>query len=184
MTVHKLQEFIGLVNSYYCFLPNAAQILQPLNKLPGTTQKGSIKLQWSSQATSAFMAAKEAFAIVQPNNSSFHMFIFSVIFRSVTQMLNRTFCAFSEAFPIADITAKTVTNAFVTSWVAQYGGQFKSHLWQQLLELLRTKRFRQPPTCRTFPSPTKGSPKMPVYSRRMDKFITNAVIRRAHSTQE
>ena len=61
-TMRKLQEFLGLVNFYHCFLPNAAHILQPLHKVLGATKRGSVKLQWSIEATSAFIAAKEALA--------------------------------------------------------------------------------------------------------------------------
>ena len=51
-----------MVNFHHRFLSNAAQILQPLQKLIaiGATKRSSIKLQRSSEATSAFMAAKEA----------------------------------------------------------------------------------------------------------------------------
>ena len=41
----KLREFLGLVNFYHRFLPNAACILQPLHKLLGATKRDSIKLQ-------------------------------------------------------------------------------------------------------------------------------------------
>ena len=37
---------------------------------------------------------------------------------------------------------------------------------------------------RTFPSPIKGSSKVSVYPRKMDKFTTNGVIRCTHGTQE
>ena len=36
----------------------------------------------------------------------------------------------------------------------------------------------------TFPLPTKSTSKMSIYPRKMDKFATNGVIRRAHSNQE
>ena len=59
------------------------------------------------------------------------------------------FTRWPEAIPIADITAETVANAFVASWVVRFGvpsvittdqgGQFQSHLWQQLIQLLGTK---------------------------------------------
>ena len=62
------------------------------------------------------------------------------------------FTPWSEAIPIADVTAETVANASVASWVAQFGvpsvirthrgGQFQSHLWQQLVWLLGTKRIQ------------------------------------------
>ena len=37
-------------------------IFQPLHKLLGATKRGSIKLQWSSESISAFIATKEALA--------------------------------------------------------------------------------------------------------------------------
>ena len=61
-TTHKLWEFLGLVNFYHCFLSNAVHILQPLHKFLGATKRGSVKLQLSSEATTAFIAAKEALA--------------------------------------------------------------------------------------------------------------------------
>ena len=61
-TARKLREFLGLVNFYHRFLPNAASILRPLHKLLGATKNGSTKLQWFSEATMAFVAAKEALA--------------------------------------------------------------------------------------------------------------------------
>ena len=59
------------------------------------------------------------------------------------------FTCWLEAIPIADIMAETVANMFVARWVVQFGvpsvnttdwgGQFKSHLWQQSVQLLRTQ---------------------------------------------
>ena len=61
-TTRTLWEFLGLVHFYHHVLPSAACILQPLLKLQHATKRGSIKLQWSSETTSAFIAAKEALA--------------------------------------------------------------------------------------------------------------------------
>ena len=61
-TTRKLREFLELVNFYHRFLPNAVCILQPLHKLLGAPERGSVKLQWSSEATLAFIPAKEALA--------------------------------------------------------------------------------------------------------------------------
>ena len=66
-TIRKLREFLGLVKFYHRFLPNAARILQPLRKLLGATKRGSVKLQWSSEATSSFIAAKEALSALIEN---------------------------------------------------------------------------------------------------------------------
>ena len=62
------------------------------------------------------------------------------------------FTRWPEAIPIADIMAETVANAFVAGWGAQFGvpsiittdrgGQFQSHLWQQLAWLSKTKWIR------------------------------------------
>jgi hypothetical protein len=53
---------------------------------------------------------------------------------------------------IADITAETVAQAFVSTWVAQFGTpvtvttdqgrQFESNLWKSLTQLLGTKHLR------------------------------------------
>ena len=57
-----------------------------------------------------------------------------------------------EAFPFADITAETVAATFVQGWFSRFGvpslnptdqgRQFESSLWQQLTQLLGTKRVR------------------------------------------
>ena len=61
-TTRKVRKFVGLVNFYHCFLPNAARILQPFHKLQGAKKSGGIELQYSSKATSAFMPVKESLA--------------------------------------------------------------------------------------------------------------------------
>ena len=62
------------------------------------------------------------------------------------------FTPWPESIPKADISAETVANAFVAGLVTQFGvssvittdrgGQFQTHLWQQLVRLLRIKRIR------------------------------------------
>ena len=57
-----------------------------------------------------------------------------------------------EAFPIQDITAETVAQAFVQGWVSRFGvpstittdrgRQFESKLWDSLMTLLGTRRIR------------------------------------------
>lgn len=57
-----------------------------------------------------------------------------------------------EAYPMVEQTAEAVATAFVTNWISRYGvpirittdqgRQFESHLFQQLNQLLGTKRFR------------------------------------------
>ncbi len=56
----KLREFLGLVNFYRRFIPNAANLLHPLNRLlSGASPK---VLVWSEDATTAFTAVKTALA--------------------------------------------------------------------------------------------------------------------------
>ena len=59
-TPRKLREFLGLVNFYHRFIPNAARILQPLHQLLQATKDA--KLRWSDEAISAFEASKQALA--------------------------------------------------------------------------------------------------------------------------
>ena len=65
--------------------------------------------------------------------------------------INR-FTRWPEVVPIVDITAATVAQALVTGWISRFGvsstitidcgRQFESSLWQQLMQLLGTKRIR------------------------------------------
>ena len=62
------------------------------------------------------------------------------------------FTRWPEAVPITDISAETVAQAFVSSWIARFGvpstittdrgSQFESSLWTQLMRLLGTERIR------------------------------------------
>ena len=62
------------------------------------------------------------------------------------------FTRWPEAIPITDITAETVSRAFVTCWISRFGvpstittdrgRQFESALWRQLMELLGSTRIR------------------------------------------
>ena len=58
----KLWEFLGLVNFYHRFIPNAARILQPLHQLLQATKDGKAKLSWTDETTTAFQASKQALA--------------------------------------------------------------------------------------------------------------------------
>ena len=62
------------------------------------------------------------------------------------------FTRWPEAMPIANITAETVAEAFVSGWIARFGSpstlmtdrgrQFESTLWRELTHLLGSKRIR------------------------------------------
>ena len=58
-TVKGLQEFVGMVNFYCCFIPSAAQLMVPLFQ----ALKGKPKtLVWSDTKTAAFEQTKQALA--------------------------------------------------------------------------------------------------------------------------
>ena len=62
------------------------------------------------------------------------------------------FTRWPEAIPIREITAEAVAQAFLSGWIARFsvastvttdqGRQFESMLWQQLMQLLGSKRIR------------------------------------------
>ena len=63
------------------------------------------------------------------------------------------FTRWPEAVPIADISVDTVAQAFVCTWISRFrvpstiptdrGRQFESHFWQQLMQLLGSKRIEK-----------------------------------------
>ena len=61
-TQWKPREFLGLVNFYHCFLPQGAQILQPLNALLSAPKDRAKKVMWNDQALAAFNSIKEVLA--------------------------------------------------------------------------------------------------------------------------
>ena len=62
------------------------------------------------------------------------------------------FTHWQEAVPIADISADTVAQVFVSTWISRFGVpstikrdrgcQFEFHLWQQFMPLLSSRRIR------------------------------------------
>ena len=60
--LHKLREFLGLVNFYRRFIPNCAEIMEPFNKLLGAPEVGTHHFTWSEESATAFTAIKEALA--------------------------------------------------------------------------------------------------------------------------
>ena len=53
---------MGLVNFYHRFVKNCADIIKPLNDLSTTVKDDSQKLQWNSQAATAFTNIKQTLA--------------------------------------------------------------------------------------------------------------------------
>ena len=53
---------MGLVNFYHRFVKNCADIIKPLNDLSTTVKDDLQKLQWNSQAATAFTNIKQALA--------------------------------------------------------------------------------------------------------------------------
>ena len=62
------------------------------------------------------------------------------------------FIRWPEPIPVTDITAETITCAFIQGWISRFGvpstvitdrgRQFESSLWNNLMQLLGCKRFR------------------------------------------
>ena len=57
---HDLRKFLGLINFYHRFIPNCAQLLQPLNNLLSTCSDKTI--QWTQPAIKALDNTKQALA--------------------------------------------------------------------------------------------------------------------------
>ena len=71
-TVKQLQEFLGMINYYHRFIPNAAEILLPLYHLSSSKQK---ELEaWTPTHEHSFISAKNALAqaatLATPNNTN------------------------------------------------------------------------------------------------------------------
>ncbi|XP_076066094.1 uncharacterized protein LOC143039738 [Oratosquilla oratoria] len=62
-SVKMLRQFLGIVNYYHRFIPNAAPKLAPLNDLTKNRSKRSVvPVKWSPEATQAFGQVKAAIA--------------------------------------------------------------------------------------------------------------------------
>ena len=57
-----LRKFLGMVNFYRRFIPDAAQIMTPLNDLLKGSNKGSTPVQWTEAAEKAFSETKRGLA--------------------------------------------------------------------------------------------------------------------------
>ncbi|CAB0034472.1 unnamed protein product [Trichogramma brassicae] len=61
--IDELRRFLGLINFYRAFIPRAAEILAPLNKLiVGAKKKDTTPILWSAEADKAFLDSKQALA--------------------------------------------------------------------------------------------------------------------------
>ena len=56
----ELQQFLGCVNFFHCFLPDVASTLAPLHALTSSVPSQKSPLLWSEDQDAALMAAKEA----------------------------------------------------------------------------------------------------------------------------
>ena len=63
-TQWKLREFLGLVKVYHRFVPNCANILQPLNAFLTNSKNGTKTIVWNAAAITAFTSIKETLANV------------------------------------------------------------------------------------------------------------------------
>ena len=61
-TQRRLREFLGMINFYHRFIPHAADLLQPLNKLLDSPQHGNRAIAWTDSAIDTFNATKAALA--------------------------------------------------------------------------------------------------------------------------
>lgn len=61
LTSCQLSQFLGLVNHFHCFIPNAASLLQLLHNL-GDYKLLLKKIEWTDDLCSLFQAAKDSLA--------------------------------------------------------------------------------------------------------------------------
>lgn len=61
-TVKQLRQFLGMINFYRRFIPNAAQLQAPLNDLLQGNVKGKVPVQWTEETEAAFEKTKNSLA--------------------------------------------------------------------------------------------------------------------------
>ena len=61
-TVKNLRQFLGMLNFYRRFIPNAAQLQAPLNDHLQDNVKGKTPVNWTAESVQAFEACKESLA--------------------------------------------------------------------------------------------------------------------------
>ena len=61
-TIKGLQEFVGMINFYHCFISSAAKIVSPLFSALSGNDKALKPLIWTDDMLKAFFGAKEALA--------------------------------------------------------------------------------------------------------------------------
>ena len=61
-TVKNLRQFLGMLNFYRRFIPNAAQLQAPLNDHLQDNVKGKTPVKWTATSVRAFEACKESLA--------------------------------------------------------------------------------------------------------------------------
>lgn len=61
-TIKQLRRFLGMINFYRRFIPNAAKIQAPLNDLLQGNVKGKTPVQWNTDAEQAFQETKDSLA--------------------------------------------------------------------------------------------------------------------------
>ena len=63
-TLKELRRYLGMINFYHQFIPNAAKLLAPLTSLLSCARntRGNTKLCWTDEANKAFIESKETLA--------------------------------------------------------------------------------------------------------------------------